>query len=241
MSLLGAVGILNRIFCGPIVGETIGWDDELIALFRIVIAGLLGLVMGYERRRRQKEAGLATHFIVASASALFTIISTSIAKSAGVDGERIAAQVVSGVGFLGAGMIFFRRESLRGLTTAAGIWATAAIGMAVAVGQMIVAIGIVVLILVVQAILHSKRVKRNNWHLLMVKFVYSEEIKSKLIDNFGFEGFHRFKIAKSEGNGTSIIIAEAVIRPRRNYLASELSDFMVQNPDIYSIERLEDL
>ena len=236
MNLLAFTKTFAEIFSGPIAGIT--WEDELVALLRVVIAGLIGLVMGFERKRRQKEAGLATHFIVASASALFTCISTSISTTAvGVDGERIAAQVVSGVGFLGAGMIFFRRESLRGLTTAAGIWATAALGMCVAVGQIVVALGVLALILLVQTALHSKRIRRNNLPLLLVKFDYNNEIKTKLTSYFGFEGFHRFKITKTD-NG---IVAEAVIHPRQHIYAQELSDFMSENAEIISIERLEDL
>ena len=235
MSLLG-VKPFTEIFCEPILG--VSWENELIALLRIVIAGLLGLVVGYERSRRKKEAGLATHFIVACASALFTCISTSLPETgAGVDGERIAAQVVSGVGFLGAGMIFFRRENLRGLTTAAGIWATAAIGMAVAVGQIIVAVGFVIVYMVLQWLLHLKRVKRNNWHMISVKFVYSEDIKAKVLEYFSCDMFHRFKITKVDNQ----MIAEAVIYPQQKFLATELSEFMSQNDEILSIERLEDL
>ncbi|MCH5159661.1 MAG: MgtC/SapB family protein [Clostridiales bacterium] len=235
MSLL-AVKTFYEIFCSPI--SDLSWENELLALMRVVIAGLLGLVIGFERTRRQKEAGLATHFIVAAASALFTCISTSLVSTVGVDGERIAAQVVSGVGFLGAGMIFFRRESLRGLTTAAGIWATAAIGMAVAVGQIIVAIGIVVVIVALQEILHLKRVKkRNNVHMILVKFYYDDEIMSKVLEYFHCDSFHRYKITKSD----SAIIAEAVVYPQQKLTAYELSEFMSENSDILSIERLEDL
>ena len=234
MSLL-ALKSFYEVFCSPIAD--LSWENELIALMRVVIAGLLGLVIGFERTRRQKEAGLATHFIVAAASALFTCISTSLVSTVGVDGERIAAQVVSGVGFLGAGMIFFRRETLRGLTTAAGIWATAAIGMSVAVGQMIVAVGIVCIYMALQSILHSKRVKRNNWRMLMIKFIYTEENRKLLEEYFDFTMFHRVKLTK-DGD---VLIAEAVIYPKKNIYASELSAFMAQNPDIFSIERLEDL
>ena len=235
MSLL-AVKTFYEIFCSPL--SDLSWENELIALMRVVIAGLLGLVIGYERSRRQKEAGLATHFIVAAASALFTCISTSLVDTVGADGERIAAQVVSGVGFLGAGMIFFRRESLRGLTTAAGIWATAAIGMAVAVGQIIVAVGIVVVIIIVQEILHLKRVKRHsNMHMIFVKFVYTEEIKIKLLEYFNCDSFHRFKITKVNDD----IIAEAVVYPQQKMLANDLAELMSENEQLLSIERLEDL
>ena len=227
-----------RIFTGPIVGEQIGWADELIALLRIVLAALIGVVMGIERRQRQKEAGIATHVIVATASALFTIISTSIAKSAGNDGERIAAAVVTGVGFLGAGIIFFRRETTRGLTTAAGIWATAAMGMCVAVGQIIVAFGVLALIMAVQLILHCKPVvQKGRKHMLFIKFVYSDEIKDKLINHFGCDNFHRFKLTKDNNN----MIAEAVVYTKKNFYANELSQLLSDNADILSVERLEDL
>ena len=235
MSLL-AVKTFYEIFCSPI--SDLSWENELIALMRVIIAGLLGLVIGFERTRRQKEAGLATHFIVAAASALFTCISTSLVTTVGADGERIAAQVVSGVGFLGAGMIFFRRENLRGLTTAAGIWATAAIGMAVAVGQIVVAIGIVAVIVILQEILHLKRVKkRNNVHMILVKFIYDGDIMSKVLEYFRCDSFHRYKVTKSDGN----MIAEAVVYPQQKLTAYELSEFMTENSEILSIERLEDL
>ena len=235
MSLL-ALKSFYDVFCTPIAD--LSWENELIALMRVVIAGLLGLVIGFERTRRQKEAGLATHFIVSAASALFTCISTSLVSTVGVDGERIAAQVVSGVGFLGAGMIFFRRESLRGLTTAAGIWATAAIGMAVAVGQIIVALGIVAVIVALQEILHFKRVKkRNNVHMIFVKFIYDSDFMSKVLDYFQCDSFHRYKVTKSDNN----IIAEAVVYPKQKLQAYELSEFMAENSEIISIERLEDL
>lgn len=98
-------------------------EFEVEYLARVIIGGILGIFMGIERSHRQKEAGIGTHFIVACAAALLTCISLWFKKDAGDmgDGARIAAQIVSGVGFLGAGMIFFRRESMRGLTTAAGI------------------------------------------------------------------------------------------------------------------------
>ena len=238
MNLLAFTKSFTEIFSGPIVNVT--WEDELVALLRVFIAGMFGLIMGFERKRRKKDAGLATHFIVASASALFTCISTSIAAGtdAGVDGERIAAQIVSGVGFLGAGMIFFRRESLRGLTTAAGIWATAAIGMCVAMGQIIVATGLLVLILVLQTILHLKSVRRNNIHMLLVKFIYTDENSAKLKENFGItDTFHRVKLTKFENR----TIAEVVIYPKKNFFANQIYDFMSQNDEFESIERLEDL
>lgn len=109
-------------------------------LIRIVIAGILGALIGLERERRSKEAGLRTHFLVAVGSAIIMIISKYafydvIGEEIVLDPSRIAAQVVSGIGFLGAGMILVQRSSIQGLTTAAGIWTTAGIGLAIGAGM----------------------------------------------------------------------------------------------------------
>lgn len=95
----------------------------------ILIAGLFGGLIGLERTFRAKEAGVRTHFIVALGSALFMIIS-QYAFQGRFDASRVAAQVVSGIGFIGAGVIIFQKNVVRGVTTAAGLWVTAAIGLA---------------------------------------------------------------------------------------------------------------
>ena len=242
MNLLATAKSLSELPIGILFGHDLGnpaytgWEVQLIFLLRILIAGGLGIIIGIERNRRQKEAGMATHFIVGCAAALFTVISMSL-KDIG-DGERIAAQIVSGISFLGAGVIFFRRENLRGLTTAAGVWATAAIGMAVGAGMPIVASVATVLILCIQMFLHSKVVlRKSRKHMLFVKFVYSNETKNLLIDHFGCDNFHRFKIYKDGEQ----MIAEAVIYTKQNFFANELCDLMYLHPDVLSVERLEDL
>ena len=98
-------------------------------ILRLVIAGLMGGIIGLERESRAKEAGIRTHFIVALGSALFMIIS-QYAFNGRFDAARVAAQVVSGIGFLGAGVIIFQKNVIRGVTTAAGLWVVAAIGLA---------------------------------------------------------------------------------------------------------------
>lgn len=113
------------------------WDF----IVRLLIAGFLGAVIGLEREYRAKEAGYRTHFLVSLGSALIMIISQygfqQILRENGVslDPSRVAAQVVSGIGFIGAGTIIIQKQFVRGLTTAAGIWATAGIGMACGSGM----------------------------------------------------------------------------------------------------------
>ena len=108
-------------------------------LLRILGALLMGSLIGYERRSRSKEAGVRTHAVVAVASCVLMLISRyAFFDAARNDPARIAAQVVSGVGFLGAGIIFVNKGTIQGLTTAAGIWATAAIGMCFGTGMYVI-------------------------------------------------------------------------------------------------------
>lgn len=101
-------------------------------LLRLVIAVALGALIGYEREREGKPAGVRTHGMVALGAALFTLVSL-YGFGAGSDPSRLAAMIVSGIGFLGAGAILQARGSVHGLTTAASLWVTAAIGIAVGV------------------------------------------------------------------------------------------------------------
>ena len=106
---------------------------------RLFVALLLGGVIGIEREYRSKEAGFRTHFLVALGSALFCVVSQYGFGFDLKDSSRVAAQVVSGIGFLGAGTIIFQKNVVRGLTTAAGLWVTAAIGLACGTGMYIAA------------------------------------------------------------------------------------------------------
>ena len=112
------------------------WDFIL----RLFVAGILGAVVGLDREYRAKEAGYRTHFLVSLGSALIMVVSqygfqdVILENSVSLDPSRVAAQVVSGIGFIGAGTIIIQKQFVRGLTTAAGIWATAGIGLAVGSG-----------------------------------------------------------------------------------------------------------
>lgn len=139
---------------------------NLVFAFRIILAGLCGFLLGIERSRRFKEAGVRTHMIVCCAATLMMIISKyAFSDPIVVNGEviigakmadpaRIAAQVISGISFLGAGMIFKNGGSVTGLTTAAGIWATAGIGLALGSGMYFVGIICTILITIIQKLMH---------------------------------------------------------------------------------------
>lgn len=160
-------------------------------ILRMFVAGLCGFIIGYERKNRAKGAGIRTHFMVAAASALMMIVSmysfndpifpegTRVA-----DPSRIAAQVVSGIGFLGAGMIFVHKNTINGLTTAAGIWATAGIGMAIGAGMYIVGIAATLLVVLAQLILHMDRkwVKMHRITVLRIKGVKEKGFQKKTVE-----------------------------------------------------------
>lgn len=124
-------------------------------LVRIFVAACLGLLIGSERKNRNKSAGIRTHVIVALGAALIMVVSKygfmDVEKA---DAARVAAQVVSGIGFLGAGVIFVRNNLVNGLTTAAGIWATAGVGLALGAGMYVVGISSALLVLLVQFVMH---------------------------------------------------------------------------------------
>ena len=135
--------------------------DNLEFFIRIVLAAILGALVGLERSKRQKEAGVRTHCIIACTSALFMILSKyAFVDLVGVDGlrgadpARIAAQVVSGISFLGACVIFKNGNSIRGLTTAAGMWGTAAVGMAIGAGMYWVGLIEAAVLVGIQIVLH---------------------------------------------------------------------------------------
>ena len=122
---------------------------------RIVLATFMGYLIGYERKNREKNAGMRTHAIVCMGSALIMIVSKySFRDIPDYDASRVAAQIVSGIGFLGAGIIFIRNNAVSGLTTAAGIWATAGVGMAIGAGSCLLGICSGVLIVITQMVLH---------------------------------------------------------------------------------------
>jgi putative Mg2+ transporter-C (MgtC) family protein len=133
---------------------TLSWNDEVL---RLGLAALLGGIIGVEREFREREAGLRTHMLVAVGAALFTVISAFgfrdvLGSGSGslvrLDPSRISAQIVSGIGFLGAGAIIRQGLSIRGLTTAATLWAVAAIGMAAGAGSYAAAVITTVLVLI---------------------------------------------------------------------------------------------
>lgn len=165
---------------------------ELEFFLRILLAGICGVLIGFERSKRLKEAGVRTHFMVACGAALIMIVSKYgfvdtidpaggfLFGTRGADSARIAAQVVSGVSFLGAGVIFKTGVSVKGLTTAAGIWTTSAVGLALGSGLYWIGVVATVLIMLAQLIMHWLPFGNDAFTIqeIKVRFRYSKEFQA---------------------------------------------------------------
>jgi putative Mg2+ transporter-C (MgtC) family protein len=127
--------------------------DELQIALRLAVGLFLGAAVGFERELHSQPAGFRTHSVVSLGAAIFTVVSGYAFTGPGADPTRIAAQIVSGIGFIGAGTILHSRGQIRGLTTAASLWAVAGIGMAAGAGLFAVASIGTVLMLITLSIL----------------------------------------------------------------------------------------
>ena len=153
---------------------------------RLVAAAACGAIIGIERSKRFKEAGIRTHIIVCLAAALIMIISKysfadltsetglNFNGTRGADPARIAAQAVSGISFLGAGLIFNNGGSIKGLTTAAGVWATAGIGLAIGSGMYWLGIFATVFVSVIQMIFHSLKIGADGYKTNYIEVTVSD-------------------------------------------------------------------
>lgn len=162
--------------------------QNLDFLLRLLVACACGAAIGYERSRRFKEAGIRTHVIVCCAAALIMIVSkygfvdlgTSTTGffpgTRGADPARIAAAVVSGIGFLGAGAIFRNKNAVKGLTTAAGLWATAGIGLAVGSGMYWLGIVAAAIICIMQYLMHHFTVGSDAFQNSVLEFDVDSEV-----------------------------------------------------------------
>ncbi len=167
--------------------ERIPFAQEMEFLLRIVAACVCGAAIGVERTRRLKEAGIRTHLLVACTAAVLMILSKYgfadltgesgelYYGSRGADAARIAAQVVSGISFLGAGVIFKNGNTIKGLTTAAGMWATSSIGMAFGAGMYFIGVMTTLLVLLIQIVMHKIPVGNDAYQTSKIAMTVSDE------------------------------------------------------------------
>ena len=202
---------------------------EFYYILRILLAGICGIVVGFERRNRSKEAGIRTHFIVACGAAMIMIVSKyafsdiglitskmSGAADVRLDPSRIASTIASGIGFLGAGMIFVHRNTITGLTTAAGIWATSAIGMAIGAGMYVVGIAAAFIIVIAQMLSHLEFLGNK-----------AEILKTLTIKEVTAKNYQQYITAALSEKGIKIksVSVEKTDEEKRNYI------FTIDVPD----------
>lgn len=199
--------------------------DPLNYIVRIFFAALCGFIIGFERKARSKEAGIRTHTIVSVAACLMMVISKYAFWDMGdarYDGARVAAQVVSGIGFLGTGMIVYSKGTLHGLTTAAGIWATAGVGMAIGAGgnvMLIVGAASTVLIVCIHLFLHLplKLFASKSHHQIQVQFKVYDGAIDRIKEIFGVKNIFRLRMQTVDGGkmGTALLRTENIPEDNR--------------------------
>ena len=174
--------------------------EQLIWAVDLLLAAVLGFCIGLERKFREKEAGVKTHTIVAFGSALMMVVSRH-AFGADADTARVAAQIVAGIGFLGAGIIVYKRNVVHGLTTAAGVWTTAGVGMACGGGLYLVAIVATVCLIFVHWILHRKIFRNKKFFSIKIVFVQSDNEREIVKELFDIERYNRLVVERQGGRG----------------------------------------
>ena len=213
-------------------------------ILRLCVAGLLGAFIGMDREYRAKEAGYRTHFLISLGSALFTLVSIygfeAYAAKTGVqiDPSRLAAQIVTGIGFLGAGSIVIQKYFVRGLTTAAGIWATAGIGLCVGCGMY--ALGIAATILVLLGLeVFQKAFKNSETRPYVIVFSTSHvDQVPDVISRFEKMKFKIISYELSRQNENSPRYSVSLVLNGRNLTdENQLLSFLKEFPDI-TLEKL---
>jgi len=216
-------------------------------LLRMVLASVCGILIGFERSKRLKEAGVRTHCMVACGAALMMIVSkygftdlmgeagTYLMGSRGADPARIAAGVVSGVSFLGAGVIVRTGISIKGLTTAAGIWATSAVGLALGAGMYFVGIAGTVLIIAEQFLMHWLNIGNDAYSIQEIKLCFQDcpEVHEEL---HALVEIHGGSISKSAfgKSGDGCVSYTLMVRVRRPIEAEELQRILSAHEGSYS-------
>lgn len=217
-----------------------GLQGMYLAFFlRIGVAAVCGGAIGFERTKRNKEAGVRTHCIIALASALLMILSKYafadvLAGGVGnVDYGRMAAQVVSGVSFLGTGVIFVKNSAVKGLTTAAGIWATAAVGLSLGAGLYPLGLFSTLVVVLLQLVFHSVSVGNDAYTARQIEVVMEDEpgLREELFDWFILCGT-RIEDYEIEKLGEGLIAFRISARMSTTIHFLEALDFMDLHPQV---------
>lgn len=224
-------------------------SQYLELILRIVVAAVCGAIVGTERTRRLKDAGVRTHCMVACTAALFMIISkygfadltdlsgASFSGIRGADPARIAAQVVSGVSFLGAGIIYKDKDfNTKGLTTAAGIWAVAGVGMAMGAGFYVIGLFATVFVLALQMFMHKVFIGAG--HILIARMEVVIADSDEAVDLL-HDQLDKWHIEVRQSNISRLDSGKLQynlhVTMRSEKPAQETGNFIAENPTVYSV------
>jgi putative Mg2+ transporter-C (MgtC) family protein len=210
--------------------------DLLRMIGVLLLAAFLGGLVGWERERRDRPAGLRTHILVCLGSALITLVSIHLSGTR-FDPGRIAAQIVSGIGFLGAGTIMRQGNVVRGLTTAASLWTVAGIGMAVAASWETAILGataavIVVFTLSVVARLADTYITSRRQQRLRVITGTDRDIVGKLLLGLAERGFETRGVTIEEDAKQAELTVSLTLRTRPGFRRQEVADWLAKQPGI---------
>lgn len=213
------------------------WEEARI-LLDILLSVVLGFAIGFERKLRSKEAGIRTHTIVCVGAALMMVVSLH-AFGGQADSARVAAQIVSGVGFLGAGMIVYKQHEVHGLTTAAGVWATAGVGMACGGQKYVIAVGATLILIIVQYIFHLNLpvFRHKKYYSVKIEFVQTSDENLRIKEIFGTDRFNEL-VLNRDGD---TIVYNATLNTDKEFSSTRLMQILSENPFIRSIERCDQL
>lgn len=202
--------------------------------FRLSLALLLGGAIGIEREYRAKEAGFRTHFLVALGSALFCVVSQFGFGIDLKDSSRVAAQVVSGIGFLGAGTIIFQKNVVRGLTTAAGLWVTAAIGLACGTGMYMAAAITTAMVLLGLEVLNAFIPQLGTTTINLTFSAPSRDSVKELIRQIKQDGMevHSYELKDRRTSKGEFLEASIEVKAKRGNHTLKLIDYMNEFTDV---------
>ncbi len=210
--------------------------EEARILLDLLLSVVLGFCIGYERKLRFKEAGIRTHTIVCAGAALMMVVSL-YAFDDGADAARVAAQIVSGVGFLGAGMIVYKQHEVHGLTTAAGVWATAGVGMACGGQLYVIAVGATVVLIVIQCVFHLNIpfFRSKQYYTVKIEFMQTGDENARIKEIFGTDRFNQLVLTRENER----VMYSATLNTDKEFSSTRLNEIMQENPFICSIERCD--
>lgn len=202
---------------------------------RIFVAAILGGLIGLEREYRAKEAGFRTHFLVALGSSLFMILSQfgfdtaiGLLPNVSLDPSRIASQVVTGIGFIGAGIIIFQKNVIRGLTTAAGLWVTSAIGLTCGAGLYVLATATTLLVLMCLEVLNVVLGRFGTRNMSIILASNSKENIRNVLYRIkkGSVEIYSYNIKERTGEGDMRYRATVEMKVRRNKYEKWMTELM---------------